>query len=304
MPESIAARDRPVVILGAGLTGLSAALSLQRRGVDHWLVEKQSHVGGLASTLADSGYRFDRTGHLLHLRDATRRRRILELLDDPPLEITRSSFVYSEGVYTRYPYQSNAYGLPPASAYACVLDFVRASMQPASEVPNNFEQYCRLHFGNSIAERFMLPYNRRLWGVEPEAITTSWCERFVPIPTLEDVLAGALGHQPRELGYNVTGVYPRRGIGELSEAMGRRMNSLMLRCEPRRIDIRARRVYFDAWSSKYQTLISSIPLPTLLRLIDDLPESVAAAARQLRCAPLYYLDVALHCPTRVEMHWA
>jgi protoporphyrinogen oxidase len=304
MLQTVATKNRPVVVLGAGLTGMSAALTLADRGVDHWLVEKQSEVGGLATTCSDSGYRFDRTGHLLHLRDSRRRQRILSMLDEPPLQISRRSFVFSEGVFTRYPYQSNAQGLPPATAYACVLDFIRAHGQPPPAPPNNFEDYCRVHFGNSIAERFMLPYNRRLWGVEPREITTAWCDRFVPIPTLEDVLAGALGHERRELGYNTTGIYPRGGIGEFSQAIGRRMTSLLLRSEPRHIDSQSHRVSFDDWSCTYRTLISSLPLPTLLHLIGDLPEPVASAGRQLRCSPLYYLDLALNRAPPHDMHWA
>ena len=32
----------------------------------------------------------------------------------------------------------------------------------------------------------MVPYNARLWGVPPTEITSAWCERFVPLPKLED----------------------------------------------------------------------------------------------------------------------
>jgi len=295
--------NRSVVVLGAGLTGMSAALELTRHGIDHWLLEREAHVGGLASTQVESGYRFDRTGHLLHLRDSSRRARVLALLDEPPLEVSRRSFVYSERVYTKYPYQSNSHGLPAATAFACVRDFVQTLLHPPAQAPENFEQYCRAHFGNAISDRFMLPYNRRLWGVEPSEITTSWCDRFVPIPSLNDVLAGALGHDQRELGYNTTGIYPRLGIGELTAALGRKMTSLKLRTAPRRIDTAARRIDFDNGASTYRALVSSLPLHSLLRLIANPPPAVTDAARKLRCAPLYYLDVALHRAPRRSMHW-
>jgi len=81
-----------------------------------------------------------------------------------------SSSFYSEGVFTRYPY-SRTLKASAATAYACVLDFIRAHHQAPSDLPNNFEEYCRAHFGNSITERFMIPYNRRLWG-RPREITT------------------------------------------------------------------------------------------------------------------------------------
>lgn len=42
------------------------------------------------------------------------------------LTLTRQSRVFSRGVYTRYPYQANTFGLPPEIAYACVTGFVKA----------------------------------------------------------------------------------------------------------------------------------------------------------------------------------
>ena len=58
----------PVLILGGGLAGLSTAYHLRRPWL---LVEKESRVGGLVRTeTMHGGFRFDPTGHWLHLRDA------------------------------------------------------------------------------------------------------------------------------------------------------------------------------------------------------------------------------------------
>ncbi|MGC4066520.1 MAG: FAD-dependent oxidoreductase [Polyangiaceae bacterium] len=292
-----------VLVLGAGLTGMSAALQLESSGADYLLLEREAVAGGHAVTVEEQGYRFDRTGHLLHLKDDRRRNRILQLLDEPPLEIHRQSLVYSERVFTRYPYQSNTFGLPRDVAYECVLGFLRAKMHPATAKPRNFEEFCRIHFGDPIAERFMLPYNGRLWGVAPREVTTEWCERFVPQPELEDVLAGAFGVKTRELGYNVVGYYPRRGIGELSAALERRLRRIHRSVIPRRIDPVRRTCSLDDGTITYDRLISTLPLPALLSLIDDLPQTVLAATKNLRCSALYYLDVALHRQPRLPFHW-
>ncbi|HET9932738.1 MAG TPA: NAD(P)-binding protein, partial [Polyangiaceae bacterium] len=62
----------PIAILGAGLTGLSCALALAGRA-PYFIAEKSSRAGGVASTTEERGYRFDHTGHLLHLRSAALR---------------------------------------------------------------------------------------------------------------------------------------------------------------------------------------------------------------------------------------
>src|SRR5882762_7766682 len=109
----------------------------------------------------------------------------------------------------------------------------------------NFEKLCLVHFGAGISRHFMIPYNSRLWGVHPREITSSWCQRFVPLPRLEDVLAGAVGLNDRELGYNTHFIYPRLGIGELAQGMARRVPGLELARSPRRIELARRRLIFD-----------------------------------------------------------
>ncbi|HSN96850.1 MAG TPA: NAD(P)-binding protein, partial [Candidatus Nanopelagicales bacterium] len=187
----------PVAVLGAGLTGLSAAYHLRKAGVPCRVFERLPRPGGHAITLEEEGYRFDRTGHLLHLRDPEIRRLALGWIGPDHLEIERRSRIWSHGVYTRYPFQANTFGLPPDVAHECLLGFVEAHFAPDRPAPRSFEDFCRIHFGEGISRHFMIPYNTRLWGVHPAEITAAWCARFVPLPKLEDVLAGAVGMNDR-----------------------------------------------------------------------------------------------------------
>ena len=293
-----------VLVLGAGLTGLNAALELQSHSADYRLIERSNRVGGHAVTVEDDGFRFDRTGHLLHLRDVETRSQVLDWIGSDHLEIQRRSVIFSHGVFTRYPFQANAFGLPPEVAYECVQGFVDARLASADREPYNFEEYCLTQFGPGISKHFMLPYNSRLWGVPPSEITADWCHRFVPLPRLEDVIAGAVGLHDRELGYNADFVYPRLGIGVLPASMHR---DLIRRAElgvaPRRIDYRHKRAHFRHETMAYEALVSSIPLPLLIELLDDPPADVAAAARALRSTHLWYLDLALRIPARLDHHW-
>jgi protoporphyrinogen oxidase len=297
-------RHAHVAILGAGLTGLNAGLTLAAQGTPFRIFEKAPEPGGHAVTLLDEGFRFDRTGHLLHLRDETLRAQVIEWLAGDYLEIARRSVIFSHGVYTRYPFQANTFGLPPEVAYECVTDFVRAHFAPGKPAPRDFEEFCRLHFGNGITRHFMVPYNSRLWGVPPSEITSAWCQRFVPLPKLEDVIAGAVGLNDRELGYNQRFIYPRLGIGELPKAMFRRLPQVELGRAPRRIDLRARRLEFEDEIVPFDVLVSSVPLSVLLSLLDPLPDAVRDAATKLRCTHLYYLDAALERAPKRDFHWA
>jgi protoporphyrinogen oxidase len=293
----------PIQILGAGLTGMSAGHHL---GEGYTIHERLPHVGGHVITLERDGFRFDRTGHLLHLRDAEMRAWVERLLPGRLVRVHRNSRVFSEGVYTRYPYQANTFGLPPQVAYECIAGYLAAREKKSdAPSPRDFEEFCQQNFGEGFSKHFMIPYNQKLWGVHPREITAAWCSRFVPLPKLEDVIAGAVGLNDRELGYNTEFLYPRTGIGELSAALGATLaDHTQLSHAPRSIDWKRRRLCFDQGELPYEVLISTAPLDKLLALMPELPAEVAAAGTRLRCNPLYYLDVALERPCGVDLHWA
>jgi protoporphyrinogen oxidase len=294
----------PIAILGAGLTGLSCGLALEDGRVPYWIAERASHVGGHASTSEERGYRFDRTGHLLHVRSESLRAEILEWLEGDCLALERQSRVFSHGVYTRYPFQANTFGLPKEVAYECLMGYLSTLPEDASRVPKNFAEFCEKHFGAGFCKHFMLPYNEKLWGVPASEIGSSWCQRFVPLPKLEEVIQGALGLSDPKLGYNANFLYPRRGIGSLADALARRVPRISLGTAPLQLRARERELVFEQSRVRYDTLVSTAPLPTLLGLFDELPSDVARARAKLRATHLYYLDLALDCPAKKDFHWA
>ncbi|HEU4538137.1 MAG TPA: FAD-dependent oxidoreductase, partial [Polyangiaceae bacterium] len=269
------------------------------------LLERSGRVGGHAVTDAEGGFRFDRTGHLLHLRDPALREAALGWLDGECEAVDRQSRVYSHGAYTRYPFQANTHGLPPAVAFECVMGFLRARAAPPGPPPEDFEGHCRRAFGDGFARHFFLPYNEKMWGVPPRELAADAGGRFLPLPSVEDVVAGAVGLDDRALGYNATFLYPRRGIGALPEAMARALRGgAELGRAPDAIDWRARRLWLGGEALGYRRLVSSAPLDALGRLLPDLPPAVAEAFGRLRCTQLHYLDVALDAPAGHPWHWA
>ena len=293
-----------IAILGAGLTEMSSAHHLHELGIDYQVFEREAHAGGLVITNEERGFRFDLTGHLLHLRDPQMRKLAMGWIGDDWVEVHRKSVVWSHGVYTRYPYQANTFGLPPQVAYECLMGFIEAQTAKDIPAPKNFEEFCLAKFGKGISEHFMIPYNSRLWGVHPREITAEWCSRFVPLPSLSDVVAGAVGVNDRELGYNTTFVYPRLGIGELSKNMAKTIPGIRYQREPLAIDeIKKELIFADGEVVSYRSLISTAPLKQLCKLLRHVPQQVRTAADKLRCNPLWYLDVALDVPCGQPIHW-
>lgn len=297
-----------MVILGGGLTGISAALHLSTSWV---LLEKNDRLGGHARTDERDGYFFDKTGHWLHLRDPYTQKLIADLLGDKMTRVERKARIFSSGALTRFPYQANLHGLPPDVANECLLGFVQSwhtAQTTTLSPPANFEEFIHQRFGPGIARHFMIPYNQKLWGVHPREITAEWCSRFVPIPSLADVVRGAVGANPPELGYNTSFLYPRQGgietmtralIGAIDPSRGEVRTGV----SPDVVDVTTREVLVGAEKIPYDAIVATMPLPKLLERVRGLPADVERAATQLRCTPVRYLNVGTRQPPPADYHW-
>ncbi|MCK5797786.1 MAG: FAD-dependent oxidoreductase [Deltaproteobacteria bacterium] len=300
---------RPTVVLGGGLTGISAALHLRD---PYLLFEREDRLGGLARTEERDGFFFDRTGHWLHLRDPEIQALVakvhgeLSTPDAALVEVAREARIFSHGRETLYPFQANLHGLPPDVVHECLLGFVEALTQRGEEIPANFEEYILHHFGRGIAKHFMVPYNEKLWGVKVREITSAWCSRFVPLPDVSQVLAGAVGAGSARLGYNVNFRYPKvGGIETFTAGLARALNPAHthFRSVPDAIDTAARTLSIGGERIAYHALISSIPLPDLVALLRKAPDAVVDAASRLRATAVRYLNVATLRPSPATWHW-
>jgi protoporphyrinogen oxidase len=292
-----------VVILGGGLTGISAAMHLRAPWV---LFEKQARLGGHARTEEREGYKFDVTGHWLHLRDPAVKQLVNELLPGEMVPIARRARIFSHGVLTRYPFQANLFGLPPDVIKECLMGVIAAAAAAPAGEAANFEEYCLRHFGAGISKHFMIPYNEKLWGVPPREITAAWCSRFVPLPNLEQVVAGAVGAGPPEMGYNVSFLYPKSGgIEVFTRALLTRMQGGQVHTQtsPDVVDWQRREVVVGGERIPYSAVVASIPLPELLRRMPNLPPEIEQHAARLRCTTLRYLNVGTRTQPPADWHW-
>lgn len=301
------------LIIGAGLAGLSCALHLDESAGDALIVEKTDIVGGKARTEYIDGFIFDVTGHWLHLRDDKIRALIFELLGEDHFEqIDRISRIWSHGVYTLYPYQANVYGLPPQVIKECVMGAIEADRRKPAEIkledePENFADWIRFYFGDGIAEHFMVPYNQKLWGVPAESITSRWCQRFVPRPDLEDIVAGAVGCNAEKMGYNAWFLYPQKGgIQSVPEAMADAVGRERIYLERafEAVDLDAKTAVVDGQTIAFEHLVNTMALPDFLdRVTSPIPDAVRAARSTLKATETHYFNVGVKGPIKQPDHW-
>lgn len=292
------------VILGAGLAGLSAAYHLEK---DNLIFERNDHVGGLCYSEEIQGFLLDYCVHVLYHKDPQIRKLCEDLLGDNFKDHVRSTWIYSKGVFTQYPFQANLYGLPLDVVEECIVGFIDAKFSNGRQVDNkNFADWILNTFGEGIAKHFMFPFNEKLWTVHPRKMSTEWVEGFVPQPEIEDILDGALPGQKRLFGYNAYFRYPiHGGIKELALALSKKLANIHLEREAVSIDPKKKIVYFADCSepAHYDVLISTLPLKYFPRMIEGVPKDLLGLCDKLIHNSVECINVAINRPVEMTRHW-
>ena len=296
-----------ILILGAGLAGLSAAYHLQKKGLDYQIFEKEDAPGGLCRSKNIDGFTFDYSGHLLHFKNRYTYDLVRGLLNNNLTRHKRKSWVHSFNTYVPYPFQANFFGLPAQIAKDCLLGFVQAADNGhyKKKQDTSFKDWIYQAFGRGIARHFMLPYNKKFWTVPLSRITCDWVNSFVPQPSLEEVIEGTIARSTKPLGYNANFWYAKKGgIQRLASAFVERINKVNLACYCQKIDVKNKKIFFRNGSQeKFDQLISTIPLPELAHMIDDLPESITLSFKKLRWVSILNLNLGIDKENVSEKHW-
>ncbi len=279
------------VIIGAGLTGLSAALDIQgNKPVE--VFEKEDSPGGLCRTESYKGFRFDYAGHFLHFKDSGIKNEVSNLLSGNIKKVERKSFIVYKDRRIPYPFQSHIKYLPLEERRECLLEFLMSGYKQAPE-DGNFRSWMNKRFGSGITKYFMLPYNRKLWTVDPGEMTTEWMSRYLPRPSAEKILKGAFFEKSPAEGYNAVFYYPPDGIGALPSQMSSRLKKGVLHTGVSVEKVIPGKKLIIAGGKKYsyENLITTVPLKKFAAEIVDGPDDLKKHARQLRGVSVLNINI-------------
>ncbi len=296
-----------IFILGAGLSGLSVAWHLQKKGLFCQILEKESVPGGLCRSKEINGFTFDCDGHLLHFKHRYTFDLVKNLLGGNLAKHQRSAWIYSSGRFSHYPFQANLYGLPKPIIQDCLLGFVQAYNSGKKKIDRYscFNDWINQTFGHGIARHFMLPYNTKFWTYSPKRLTCEWLDGFIPAPSLRQVIDGTIAPNKRQFGYNATFWYPKKGgINQLPSAFARQIKNLHTDCRVLKIDLANKRIDLSSGrKEKFDLLISTIPLPELPLLIDEIPKEINGFFKKLKWNSIFNLNLGLQENDSAGRHW-
>lgn len=296
-----------IVIIGAGLTGISAAYHLEKKDFHNFTIfEKESEVGGLCRSVQQDGFTFDYTGHLLHANDDYFRNLMQSIFGLENFNsIDRRSFIYSQDIFTRYPYQINLYGLPTSTIAECIEGFILRNQ--SKNTPKTFLQWVESNFGAGFAKHFFMPYQEKIFAYDLTKLTASWTGRFVPKTSLEQIINGALHDTYEPVGYNAQFLYPKKGgiiawVQKLADSV---QKTVITNCCVESINTAEKIITFtNGHHESYDHLISTMPLDHLLRCLKGNKTTyLRQAADKLICNSVINFNIGVNRPDLSDKHW-
>jgi protoporphyrinogen oxidase len=283
-----------IVVLGSGMAGYGAAYHLHEVGVTPVMYDKNSYYGGHTTSFPyDTGFIFDVGPHISFTKDPRIQGLFADSVDQQYETVQINLNNYWRGYWPRHPVQLHLHGLPEDVIVKVIEDFVEERQAPERPV-KNYADWLLSSFGRTFAELFPMQYTRKYHLTSAENMSTDWLGPRIYRPSLEEVLRGALSPSSRHIHYITHFRYPRCGgfVSYLKKFVP--LGNLKLNHELVSIDPRARQLTFsNGFVTRYDALISSIPLPDLIRMIQGTPDDVLDASRRLACSTCVLVNVGV-----------
>ena len=283
-----------IVVIGTGMASFGAAYRLHAEGIAPVMYDKNAYHGGHTTSFRfESGFLFDMGPHISFTKDTRIQDLLADSVDQQYETIQISLKNYWRGYWPKHPVQLHLHGLPEDVIVKVINDFVESRQAPEQPV-KNYGDWLLASFGRTFAELFPMQYTRKYHLTEAENMSTDWLGPRIYRPSLEEVLRGALSPVAPNVHYITHFRYPSVGgfVNYLTKFVP--LGNLKLEHELISIDPKARQVHFaNGHVTTYDGLISSVPLPDLIRMIQGAPQDVVDASRRLACSTCVLVNVGV-----------
>lgn len=276
-----------VIILGAGLAGLSAGYELVKAGKKVIVLEKNAYVGGLASTFQVGKYRFDTGPHRWFTKISEVDQWVRDLMGKELINVKRLTRIYFNHKYYYYPMQPlNALaGIGIVKATRAILDYFLIRVQiflkpnPAKTMEDAYVQ----QFGKTLYKIFFENYSEKLWGRPCRELSGDWVAQRSRGMSIMTIVRDAFFPQKGKVVSLVEEFsYPKLGIGRIAQRLAEEIKKaggeIILNAEVLSIKynvLSIKSVIYETGSEKHELtgdeFISSIPLTSLVSSLNPVP---------------------------------
>lgn len=247
------------VIVGAGVSGLAYAGFSKNECL---LLEKDAEIGGYCKTISGGDFVWDYSGHFFHFRDTFLEDYICRnMVHDDIRYCEKHTQIFYRQKYIDFPFQKNIHQLDQDEFIDCLYDLFTTTGNDYF----TFKQMLYAKFGQSIAEKFLIPYNEKLYACDLNRLDVDAMGRFFPYADKEEIIRNF--KKTNNNSYNSYFTYPRGGAIEYVKSLASyigKSNICLNECV-KSIDVTEKTIKTDKRELKYDNLISTMPFPLLMQ---------------------------------------
>lgn len=246
------------LIVGAGVSGLGYANFTKN---EYLIIEQSSSPGGYCKTTYCDGFVWDYSGHFFHFRHPEIEAYICKNINPEILRhVEKHTQILYKGRYIDFPFQKNIHQLDKDEFIDCLYDLFTCS----ETEPHSFKEMVYNNLGVSIAEKFLIPYNEKLYACDLDQLDMNAMGRFFPKASKEEIIRNFRNNDNQS--YNSYFVYPETGAIEYIHSLLKNINLQKLSLGEKLLSVDAKRkiAKTNLREIHYDNLISTIPFPRLL----------------------------------------
>jgi protoporphyrinogen oxidase len=312
--------QKDAIILGGGLTGLSAGYVLTRAGLKAQVFESASTVGGLSKTIEHNGFRFDLGGHRFFTKNTKTNAFVKDLMDGELLSVNRTSKIYMRNRFFDYPLKPlNAmFGLGIPTTLRIMTDYGLEKIRGLINEKNHIslEDWVVNNFGRTMFDIYFREYSEKVWGIECSKISAEWvAQRIRGLSLAKAVKNAFFKFTGKDIPTLADGfIYPELGIGRISERLKEEIekdNDVFTDTMVERITHSNGRVDSIVVKNHRQTsfihgkeFISTLPMTKLVGMLHPLPPAdVRDAVSKLKFRDLVIVALMINRRRVTDQTW-
>ena len=272
-----------ICVIGAGITGLSIAKVLSKRH-NVKIFEKDSTIGGIAKVKDIDGVAYHAVGgHCMNSKNEN----VLKFIFNEVLSkdkwhlVKRKAKVDFENNSVKYPIEFNVKEIAKFNkdlAINITKDFLSTSND--HKKVKNLSDWFKNKFGVTLAEKYFIPYNKKIWLKDLEKMSFEWVEDKLPIPNKQSFFDALIGDEKDTMPHS-TFYYPNSNtqqtfVENLAKGLDIIFNQKICSIEK----------FNSQWKVNkkniFDVVISTMPLDLLPFVINGAPKKVKKAASLLK----------------------
>lgn len=285
------------MIIEAGISGLTYAANCKK---DYVIVEKEVTVGGLCRPFYQDGYIWDYGGHFFHFVTPEAKSMFESAVaDNDVVKCVKETDINYYNCPVAYPFQMNIHQLPQQEFIDCLYDLFN---KEEKDEYDSFEDMLYGKFGKSITEKFLKPYNEKLYACDLNELDTDAMGRFFPYANPKQIIDNM--KQSEVQTYNSTFDYPKQGAFFFINVINSMVqhDRILLNTRVQAVDVEKHVVTINDEEFRYNTLINTTPLNHFVKL---LPQTCTEGIKEvLTCNKILVFNLGFDKQAvNTKIHW-